>query len=230
MSTHPAPPAPYAVPILPQSAASAPQRAPASLAALLLVPAGAACGLGLGALALSWWPGGQAPVAPLPPLVPAAEAPVPVATAAPAWPAVFGAPPAPEPAPAPPPPADPAPPEPAPIPALDARLRGLALDEDGGWALVEVGGVVFLVRPGSALDDHHAIAEIRQEGVAVESRAGVTMLTFPDEDPAEPRAERARPSLPRAILRGDRDLFDMPMPQPPAGYVPGPGFSGPSNR
>jgi hypothetical protein len=141
------------------------------------------------------------------------------------WPAAFGT--------APPPvqPPQPAPepePEAEPTPPLTARLRGLAVDDDGGWALIEIDGQLTLVRPGSQLDQHHGVGEIQPGGVLVFGPDGMDLLTFDEMDPADrPATTSVRESLARSYLRGEQDLFDMPTPLPPGGYVGGPGFLGP---
>jgi hypothetical protein len=195
---------------------------------LWLIPAGAICGFGLGALALA--------LAPLPAQGVAAPPPMPEAQpqAAPApsprprdWPALFGTPPPPPPTP-PEPVADPAP-APEPVPPPQAILRGLAMDDDGGWALIEIDGQVALVRPGSPLDAHHVVAEILADGVLIAGPEAALMLGFDDSAPAGGTGT-VRESLARSYLRGAQDLFDMPMPLPPAGYIPGPGFGGMTDR
>jgi hypothetical protein len=202
--------------------------------AVLLLPAGAICAFGLGALALSvaLEPEVSGGVPPLPE-PPRSVAPTPTSPEGVAriWPALFGLPPVPAPPPEPDEPADEVTPMAEPAPPLTARLRGLALDEDGGWALIDLDGQVVLVRPGSPLSDHHTVSDIRQDGVLILGPEGPEMLSFDAADPVEsPPTGSVRESLARAYLRGAQDLFDMPMPLPPAGYIPGPGFMGPIDR
>lgn len=203
-----------------------PIRSPLSL----LLPAAAVCGFGLGSLALALVP------ADLPPDTPGARAPGPAPApviAAPApepWPALFGTIPAPEPeaGPEPEPLASaPARPEPEPPPPRpQARLRGLALDEGGGWALVDLAEGITLVRPGTPLAPGHTVAEISAEGVLVAAEDGAWLLGFAEP---EPGAAPVRHSLPRALMGGIRTFTDesgMPMQLPPAGYQSGPGPQG----
>jgi hypothetical protein len=190
----------------------------------LLVPAGAICGLGLGALALSLTTGPEAGVVTSLPVPPPSVAPPRPDTPPRVWPALFGL----TPPSAPARPLDEAEPTAATVPPLNARLRGLALDEEGGWALIDLDGHVVLVRPGSLLSDHQTVSAIRQEGVLIAGPEGAELLSFDAADHADsPPTASVRESLARSYLRGAQDLFDMPTPLPPAGHIPGPGFLGP---
>lgn len=201
-----------------------PIRSPLSL----LLPAAAVCGFGAGSLALA-----LVPADPLPDL-PAATAPVPAPVIEPPppepWPALFGTIPAPEPEaePEPAPVASaPAQPEPEPPPPRpQARLRGLALDDGGGWALVDLAEGITLVRPGTPLAPGHTVAAISAEGVLVSAEDGAWLLGFAEP---EPGAAPVRQSLPRALMGGIRTFTDesgMPMQLPPPGYQSGPGPQG----
>jgi hypothetical protein len=211
--------------LAPLPSGAAPVRLRGHVAVLLV--AALACGFGVGAFGLTIALPVPAADMRMPELSAQAGAPVstqPEMTPR-AWPAAFGTPPPPPPPPAPV--VEPEPP-PEPFPPLEARLRGLAVDDDGGWALVEIDGQVALVRPGSPLDGHHGVAEIQADGVLVFGPDGMILLAFAESDPSD-RAPTSsvRESLARSYLRGEQDLFDMPTPLPPAGYIGGPGFMGP---
>lgn len=203
--------------------------------AALVVAASLGCGFGLGALILALtWPQTLPAERPAdlqmvrPGAAPALTHPQDAAPpqALRDWPALFGAPPIPQPVAAPEPEA--APEAPA-TPPLIARLRGVAVDGDGGWALIEMDGRDLLVRPGSTLDGYRRVGEIIADGVRILAPDGPEMLTFaditPDDRPSTPGT--VRESLARSYLRGELLLFDMPVPLPPAGYVARPGFQGP---
>lgn len=197
---------------------------------LLALPLGAAvCAFGLAALALVLTAPQDPGVAELPPLQTARPDPAaagPSDTAEPrVWAPLFGT--APEPEPEPPPTvAETGPP---PLAPLEVRLRGVALDEDGGWALIEQGDRVVLVRPGSALTEDHTVESILTDGVVIASRDGAEILGFEEDGVSETVASRMQTSLQRAIMSGQHDFDQLPMPLPPADYVPGPGFAGPDN-
>lgn len=189
---------------------------------MLLLPAAALCGFGLGSLVLALVP------VPPPNIALVTPAPQPAAAAPgprPPWPALFGAPPTPVPV------AEPAPPPPVPPPRPAARLRGLAMDEGGGWALVDLPEGIALVRPGSLLAPGHTVARITAEGVLITAEDGDWVLGF---SPAEPGGAPVRHSLPRALLGGIIRTFTdesgMAMQLPPPGYAPGPGIQGGDRR
>lgn len=181
---------------MPAPVPGVPPPRPGGIVALLALPAAAVCGFGLGALALSMLPvAGLPPPAIEPPIsaVPASAPPgrAPEGAAPAPWPAAFGLPPEPpplildEPEPfAAEPDEDHGFDDPPDIPPPDARLRGLALDDNGGWALVEIDGAVLLVTPGSALDDYHTVTAILVDAILIESETGLSRLGFVEEDPA----------------------------------------------
>lgn len=206
------------------------QLAPATVTAprggaFALLLGGVAGGFGLAALALAMTDPTERHVAALPPLQHAQAEPRTAGDASREWPPLFGTPAEPEP--------EPVSAEvetgPPPLAPLDARLRGLALDEEGGWALIEQGDQVLLVRPGSALTEDYTVDAILRDGVLIASREGSETLGFDEDGVNEPVASRMQTSLQRAIMTGQHEFDQMPMPRPPPDYVPGPGFSGPSN-
>jgi hypothetical protein len=212
-------------------------RAPVRGSALALLAAAVACGYGVAALALALTMPPAPPDAEFSPPPPAPAAIAPEPPPARDWPALFGLPPPPAPAEPPPAPAaetDPEP-EPEPIPPLDARLRGLAMDESGGWALIDLDGRVVMARPGSSLDGHRRVAEILPDGVRLDGPDGPELLAFADEPGGgriggrEGGQSSVRESLARSYLRGEQGLFDLPVPLPPPDYVAGPGFLGPND-
>jgi hypothetical protein len=193
------------------------------LALLALPPAALVLAAGGWSLAVA--------LAPLPPaaseapaVAPRAVPPDPPATAPAApWPALFGTPPAPVAfAPATVAPAAPRPPPPPP----EARLRGLAVDEGGGWALIETAAGVAFLRPGGALDAENRVVAIDAAGVTLDGPGGPWELGFVDTPATAPVRDRPRPGLAQALLGGTRYFYDgggLPMPLPPEGYQTGPG-------
>lgn len=151
---------------------------------------------------------------------PAADAAMPpVATP---WPALFGSPPAlgvdPE--------VETAAAPPAPPPRPEARLRGLAVDEGGGWALIETAAGVALLRPGAMLDADHRVVAIAPSGVTLDGPGGPWALAFADTPAPAPSESRPRPGLAQTLLGGTRYFYDgggLPMPLPPEGFQSGPG-------
>ena len=194
--------------------------------AFALVPGAALAGFGGAALGLALLLPAGPEIAPLPPVQSVAAEPFePLRSMPRDWPALFGIP--------PPPPPEPEPvvtPEaPPPLASLQVRLRGVATDDQGGWALIEQDDVVLLVRPGSALTDDHVVDAILNDSVTIASRDGVITLGFEERRSDEPVASRMQTSLQRSIMTGRHDFDQVPMPLPPADYRPGPGFMGPSN-
>lgn len=210
------------------------------LAGLLLLPAAAAGGLGLATLASSLR---SAPPPPVDHVAPLASRAAPGARAearppALPWPALFGSPPLPE--------AEPAPEaveiaqSPEPVPPLDARLRGLALDDSGGWAMVETDTGIAILRPGDQLDLHRRLTAILPEGAMIAGPEGASLLAFTAEGQADASVGRLRDRLADMDEAGGntvafhhpdpRDAEDMLMPQPQPGAHNGPGFMGPVDR
>lgn len=221
-------------------AATPPAPAPA---AWMLLPAGAICGFGLGMLALALWPGAPDPgtlIASGPAARAVAAAPEPVPAPVRPWPALFGAPAAPVPDDDEEPwpdeesePEDVLLPEPPALPEL--RLRGLALDDEGGWALIETPAGTRRFRPGDGLNDDFRIGAILADGVVIEGPAGETLLGFAPL----PRAAGAAEARPAPLGLARPGGFDDAAPDridrapglpPPGGFRMGPGFSGPPDR
>lgn len=207
------------------SAPFRPLAAPKPAGALALLLGGAVCGFGLGALVLALprsAPGPEVAVPP-PPLAASQTAaltldsPPPPASARPDWPALFGIA-APEPEPEPEPVVmddeDDDWDEDDPIEELDARLKGVALDGAGGWALIETDERVHLVRPGTRLTPDHVVHEILSDAVILETPEGQVELRFDDPEPGEPLANRNAPRRTMAATR--RDLDDRMRP----GFMP----------
>ena len=210
--------------------------------ALLPLLAGlAAAGGGLAALGSALVP--PPPAAPFvwpdPARTPApAPAPDPAAAPPEGWPDAFGTfVPVPEPAPQPEPDLvewideDPPPddveadlfdtPQPEPLP--DLRLRGLAMDEAGGWALVSTLEGEALIRPGAEIEGGHRLVAVGPEGAIFDGPDGPWTLTFDPEDGSA--AEPAPPSPYPASLGRWREMVPQ---MPPAGYRQGFG-PGPDN-
>jgi len=226
----------------------------APAAAWLLLPAGAICGFGLGMLALALWPGAPDPeavIAARPAVRAVASAPVRAPAPSRPWPALFGTPAGPLPDSVLVPEDDEEPwpdeetepedvllPEPPALPAL--RLRGLALDDEGGWALIETPAGTRRFRPGDRLSDDFRIGAVLADGVVIEGPDGETLLGFAplspvaaDPLPVPDGLGRSGPGLARPGGFDDAapDRIDRPpgVP-PPGGFRMGPGFSGPPDR
>lgn len=199
---------------------------PARNSVFALLAGAAVAGFGGMALGLALMRSIVPEIPALPPIVPVqAELAEPPRNTPRDWPALFGEPP--PPAPEPEPVVEPE--APPPLAPLEVRLRGVAMDGEGGWALIEQGDAVLLVRPGSALTDDHTVESILTDAVVIASRDGMTTLGFEENDVREPVANRMQTSLQRSIMTGRHDFDQVPMPLPPADYRPGPGFMGPSN-
>ena len=156
--------------------------------ALMLLPTAAIAALGLGYFALTV----TRPVADLPALAPLAarlavpDAPMVEPRILPDWVALFGQPAAPEP---------PAEPEPQPLapapldPLFDPTLyvlRGLLVDADGGYALLETQDGLAVYHAGDRLPDGERVIAITDLGVEIEAYGETWLITFgePTDDPA----------------------------------------------
>lgn len=191
---------------------------------LILLPALAVAAAGLASLGLA-----LAPRAPLDLAPPPAAAPqtLPAAVPPAPWPPLFGV---------PPPPATQVPvsptaaPQAPPAPRPNLTLRGVAVDDAGGWALIEGDQSILLARRGTPVGEGHAVAQVLADGVQIDGPDGPWRLDFAARAPSEGRPRR---SLPSTILGGVRVFIDesgMPMPIPPDPRSQAPDRSGGDNR
>lgn len=213
--------------------------------ALLPLLAGlAAAGAGLASLgAVLAPPPPPAPFAwPDPAAAPAtAQAPAPRPAAATPWPDIFGTF-APQPEAEPEPEAEPDAPEwidldlppeafepddldilpPDLPPPHDLRLRGLAMDDAGGWALIETPEGEALIRPGAEVAGGHRLVAVGPEGAIFDSPEGTWILSFDPEDGSSP-APASPPHSPALLGRLRGLVPDRPPPGYHQGFGPGPG-------
>jgi len=161
---------------------------------LALLAGGVIAGFGLGTLILALLlPAPEATPLPPPPELrsPQIGEIAPSTLPGRSWAAAFGT--APEPAPPPPPPEPAFQDEPeieenfeeedyTPYAETNYRLRGMVIEDDGGWALVESEIGIEVVRVGSVLSGGETIVEIIADGVILQGFGPEFLLSFSDLD------------------------------------------------
>lgn len=199
-------------PALPRETASS-ARAGHRAPLLALLAGSVIAGFGLGALGLAMLlPAPQPSALPLPPESRVSSMVAPASPGVRGWPAAFGT--APEIA-----PVQWTQPEDMdvvddalPFVEADYRLRGVVIEDDGGWALVQSPTGIEVVSAGSALSGGETIVSISQHGVVLEEGGLEFLLAFGEFDlpttavnTASRRSNEARTRTSRTSDRRDED-------------------------